>query len=155
MDSYLGKMLELGLEDGGEVLLSSKEAKEMITQKISQVGASLGKGKKARGKKGFDNGMTEEEMIAEQKKLFEKARNYDYSDDEDNNGDSAMNEDGQTATLNRNSSVMFMGQGDGEQVELTPEQIQMQQQQYYDAYYASMTPQQQMQLYEQEMLYYQ
>lgn len=153
MDSYLGKMLELGLEDGGEVLLSSKEAKEMITQKISQVGASLGKGKKARGKKGFDNGMTEEEMIAEQKKLFEKARNYDYSDDEDNNGD--MNEDGQTATLNRNSSVMFMGQGDGEQVELTPEQIQMQQQQYYDAYYASMTPQQQMQLYEQEMLYYQ
>lgn len=28
--------------------------------------------------------MTEEEMIAEQQRLFEKAKNYDYGDDSEN-----------------------------------------------------------------------
>jgi hypothetical protein len=37
MDSYLGRILELGLEDGGEVLLTAKETKEMISQKINEV----------------------------------------------------------------------------------------------------------------------
>ncbi len=31
----------------------------------------------------MDTGMTEEEMIAEQKRLFEKARMYEYSDEEE------------------------------------------------------------------------
>jgi hypothetical protein len=31
MDCYLSKILELGLQDGDEVLLSDKQTKEMIT----------------------------------------------------------------------------------------------------------------------------
>ena len=41
--------------------------------------------KNRRKKGGFDDGMTEEERIEMQRKLFEKAKNYDYSDSENAN----------------------------------------------------------------------
>jgi hypothetical protein len=56
----------------------------MINQKMIQ-NAQGGKKKKIRGKKGLDNGMTEEEMIAEQKKLFERARMYESSESDNEN----------------------------------------------------------------------
>ena len=79
MDHYLGKILELGIEEGDEVNLSEKQTKEIISQKLV---SQNGKKKKKRGKRGDDNnhGMTEEELIAEQQKLFESARNYNYDD---------------------------------------------------------------------------
>lgn len=63
MDCYLGKILELGIEEGDEVNLSEKQTKEIISQKL----VSQGGKKKKRGKKGDDNnhGMTEAELIAE------------------------------------------------------------------------------------------
>ncbi len=66
MDRYLAKILELGLEEGESVNLNAKQTKEMINQKLQDKG---GKKKKKRGGKVFgdnDNGMTEEELIAEQ-----------------------------------------------------------------------------------------
>jgi|APCry1669189034_1035192.scaffolds.fasta_scaffold503095_1 hypothetical protein len=56
----------------------------MITKKL----ASTHSGKRNRNKgKGQPNGMTEEEMIAEQKRLFDNANNYmpsDQENDQDN-----------------------------------------------------------------------
>jgi len=34
MDSYLSKILELGLQDGDEVMLSEKQTKDIISQKM-------------------------------------------------------------------------------------------------------------------------
>lgn len=92
MDSYLSKILELGLEDGSEVQLSAKETKDMISQKITGSLQGGKKKKKRGGKGGTDNGMTEEEMIAEQKRLFERAKNYDYSDDRNSDGEGDIEE---------------------------------------------------------------
>jgi hypothetical protein len=40
--------------------------------------------KKKRGKRDDDlNGMTQEEMIAEQKRLFDDAKNYNYDEDDE------------------------------------------------------------------------
>jgi hypothetical protein len=47
--------------------------------------------------------MTEEEMIAEQRRLFEKAKNYEYSDHEDTengNGDHGLDYRSSSATIN-------------------------------------------------------
>lgn len=49
----------------------------MIDQKLEQ----FGKKKRRKIAHGPPNGMTEEELIAEQKRLFDNARNYNYSDD--------------------------------------------------------------------------
>lgn len=82
MDCYLSKILELGLDEGDEVNLSEKQTKEIINQKIQQT-SQIGKKRKRGAKQQFNNGMTEEEMIAEQKRLFEKAKLYEYEDDSD------------------------------------------------------------------------
>ena len=104
MDSYLSKILELGLEDGGEVQLSAKETKDMISQKIS--GVQCGKKKKKRGGKGgTDNGMTEEEMIAEQRRLFDRAKNYDYSDGERGSDNDEQNDENESAGSNVNMNM--------------------------------------------------
>ncbi|CDW81770.1 histone-fold-containing protein [Stylonychia lemnae] len=85
MDTYLSQILQLGIDEGNEVSLNEKQTKDIISQKM--MGNQGGKKKKKRGGKGgFDNGMTEEEMIAEQKRLFQKAIDYDYDDDEGENG---------------------------------------------------------------------
>lgn len=74
MDNYLSKILELGLEDGDEVNLSEKQTKEILQQKLVSSG---GLKKKKRGKReDLNSGMTQEELMAEQQKLFENARNY-------------------------------------------------------------------------------
>lgn len=62
MDGYLSKILELGIDEGDEVKLTEKQTKEIISQKLVTQG---GKKKKKRGHKDLNNGMTEEEMIAE------------------------------------------------------------------------------------------
>ncbi len=81
MESYLSKILELGIEEGDSFQLSEKQTKDIISQKI--LNNQGGKKKKKRGHKdqGNNHGMTEEEMIAEQHRLFEKARQYDYDED--------------------------------------------------------------------------
>ena len=92
MDGYLGKILELGIDEGDEVNLSEKQTKEIISQKLVSQG---GKKKKKRGKhEDHNHGMTEEELAAEQKRLFDNAKNYDYDDDgnENENGSAEMAE---------------------------------------------------------------
>lgn len=85
MDSYLSKILELGIEEGDEVKLSEKQTKDIISQKM--LSTQGGKRKKKRGAKGgFDNGLTEEQMIAEQKRLFENARLGQSDSEEDDSG---------------------------------------------------------------------
>ena len=63
MDCYLAKILELGIDEGDEVKLTEKQTKDMISQKLVNQG---GKKKKKRNHKDNGNGMTEEELIAEQ-----------------------------------------------------------------------------------------
>lgn len=79
MDSYLSKILELGpLEEQSS--FSEKETKDMISHKMQAQNAFLKKKKK---RLQHDNGMTEAEMIAEQQRLFEKAKMYDYDEDDE------------------------------------------------------------------------
>lgn len=66
---------------GDEILggLTEKQAKKMIEQKLAQTSS----GKRRKGKLGLNkginpNGMTEEELIAEQERLFGLARDYNY-----------------------------------------------------------------------------
>ena len=78
MESYLAKILELGLEEGDELNLSEKQTKDMISQKLL---SNAGKKRKRKNKDEANNhGMTEEEMIAEQQRLFNNAREYNYDD---------------------------------------------------------------------------
>lgn len=86
MESYLAKILELGLQEGDELNLSEKQTKEMISQKL------LKNASKKRNKREKDqannHGMTEEELIAEQQKLFNNAKQYNYdSSDQSENGE--------------------------------------------------------------------
>ena len=62
MDSYLSKILELGLDDDAEVNLSEKKTKEIISKKI----VSQNKKKRKRGKHDELDGMTQEQLIAMQ-----------------------------------------------------------------------------------------
>ena len=57
--------------------LTDKQTKKIIEQKLAQ------KGKQKRKKMGRQppNGMTEAEMIAEQHRLFENAKDYNYSEE--------------------------------------------------------------------------
>ncbi len=92
MNSYLAKILELGLDSEDQSAanssanvininsLTEKQTKQIISEKLTSQGGK--KKNKRKMKDNNPNGMTEEEMIAEQQRLFQKAREYDYSDEE-------------------------------------------------------------------------
>ena len=115
MNTYLAKILEMGIDEVGEVKLSAKQTKDIINSKLTNKG-----GKKIKNRpKQPDNGMTEEEMDALQQKLFEKARQYSASDEED---DEAQNQ----GTTEQQQQYMYYQNPTNQQ-----EYMQLQYQYYY------------------------
>jgi len=80
-----------GMNNGNEIFhrMTDKETKELIEKKLKPMKSDR---KRKRGEQEPPNGMTREEMIAEQQRLFDNARNYKASDDEEQEqyGDEVM-----------------------------------------------------------------
>lgn len=88
MNNYLAKILELGIDQEGAgtaggyqdvVNLTEKQTKQIISEKLISQGGK----KKNKRKKDNNHGMTDEEMIAEQQRLFQNAREYNYEDEDE------------------------------------------------------------------------
>ena len=96
MESYLAKILDLENQEDKAKKLTDKQTREMLQEKLK------GGGKKRRKKDRTDKtaGMTAEELLAEQQKLFDNAKNFQYEQEalEIEEEDEGHHSDGQQIT---------------------------------------------------------